>query len=235
MSYDDIAAIYNSAYQGEEFRREDRLVRRALRRFVPHGARVLDVGCGTGKGVELLPESVNYVGLDLSGPMLDVARAAFPGRSFVQGDARSMPFQDETFDVAISTFGALSHVLEIELALAETARVLRRNGRAFLMVYGLDRQTSPDRRNSEVVAYTPRGAEIPDGFAVDARLYSAYDIRKLLSVRFHRMHIRGLTLLRGRGANKSKILEFLSDSIDATLCSIYKDHAHTLCIRIQQS
>lgn len=235
MSYDEVAEIYDRAYAGAEFRREDRLVARALRKLVPDGSNVLDVGCGTGKAIELLPDSVDYVGLDISERMLAVARRAFPDRAFVHGDARSVPFQDETFDVVVSTFGALSHVLEIEDALAEITRVLRPGGRTFLMVYGLDRQATPRRRRSEVVAYSPRGAAIPSAFTVDARLYSAADFRKLMRPYFECVRIRGLTLRRQPARGKSVSLSSIDNFLDKMLCLIHKDHAHTLLVRARRS
>jgi SAM-dependent methyltransferase len=77
------------------------------------GADVLDIGCGTGSSSRdaarlVAPGAV--VGFDLSGPMLARARVAgadIDNLTFVQGDAQVHPFETETFDVAISVFGAM--------------------------------------------------------------------------------------------------------------------------------
>jgi SAM-dependent methyltransferase len=77
------------------------------------GTGVLDIGCGTGKSSRdaarlVAPGAV--VGFDLSGPMLARARVAaadLDNLTFVQGDAQVHPFETETFDVAISVFGAM--------------------------------------------------------------------------------------------------------------------------------
>jgi ubiquinone/menaquinone biosynthesis C-methylase UbiE len=66
------------------------------RRLLPHllsrarpGDRVLDVGCGCGDLTRELAGSV--VGLDVSEPLLAVARRESPGVSFVRGDAQTHP------------------------------------------------------------------------------------------------------------------------------------------------
>jgi 2-polyprenyl-3-methyl-5-hydroxy-6-metoxy-1,4-benzoquinol methylase len=69
------------------------------------GARILDVGCGTGRhAVELAKRGYQVVGLDISEKMLDVARrkAADAGVTveFIHGDATDFAFE-EKFDAAI--------------------------------------------------------------------------------------------------------------------------------------
>lgn len=55
------------------------------------GERVLDLGCGTGHhAAELTAAGAVVVGLDADASMLDVARAAHPEVSFVEGDAQSL-------------------------------------------------------------------------------------------------------------------------------------------------
>lgn len=93
------------------------------------GERVLDVGCGCGdttiaaaqaaRGTARSPgwqsgegESGGAIGLDLSGPMLDVARrlavqAGVTNAGFVRGDAQICPLRRESCDVMISSFGVM--------------------------------------------------------------------------------------------------------------------------------
>ena len=100
---------------------------------VPEGARLLEVGCGTGVLTRVLAgiagvESV--VGVDLAPSLLDKARELAAGRPnirFEQADARALPFADASFDVVVFD-STLSHVPEPERALAEAARVLRPGG-----------------------------------------------------------------------------------------------------------
>jgi SAM-dependent methyltransferase len=96
---------------------------------------VLDVGCGTGRILRFLREwGARPVGLDISRPMLEVARTLNPGVDLVQATAESLPFMEGSFDAATSAYGCLSHVESFERAMAEIARVARH--RAVFSVYG---------------------------------------------------------------------------------------------------
>jgi len=77
--------------------------------------RVLDVGCGTGATTlavaRLLGASGEVVGVDISEPMIGVARAraAHEGStaSFICADAQTEPFEPASFDRIISRFGVM--------------------------------------------------------------------------------------------------------------------------------
>lgn len=62
--------------------------------------RTLDVACGTGFLTRHLRGSV--VGLDQSTQMLDVATAQVPHATFVQGDAFSLPFANNSFSRVVT-------------------------------------------------------------------------------------------------------------------------------------
>lgn len=59
------------------------------------GERILDIGCGTA-GLAAFESGADITGLDAED------RPGYPGREFVQGDARLLPFDDDAFDVAYS-------------------------------------------------------------------------------------------------------------------------------------
>jgi SAM-dependent methyltransferase len=59
------------------------------------GARILDVGCGT-EGLAGFERDADITGLDA------VDRPGYPGRRFVRGNARALPFEPGEFDVAYS-------------------------------------------------------------------------------------------------------------------------------------
>jgi demethylmenaquinone methyltransferase/2-methoxy-6-polyprenyl-1,4-benzoquinol methylase len=97
----------------------------------PQGASVLDVAAGPGNvAVELVRQGAAQVtALDLSFNMLwEGARRGHIGISWVNGDALSLPFRDETFDAITISFG-LRNVPDPEAAVAEFARVTRPGGR----------------------------------------------------------------------------------------------------------
>jgi SAM-dependent methyltransferase len=99
----------------------------------PSSARVVDIGCGTGVLTRALAgraEVESVVGVDLAPSLLERARGLageIANLRFEQADARSLPFADESVDVAVFD-STLSHVPEPERALAEALRVLRPDG-----------------------------------------------------------------------------------------------------------
>lgn len=94
---------------------------------------VLEVGCGTGRVLSrLAPLARRAVGVDLSEGMLAHARAR--GLDVRQGDATALPFDDASFDAAVS-FKVLAHVEDLPRALAEMARVVRPGGVVLAELY----------------------------------------------------------------------------------------------------
>ena len=116
------------------------------------GEHVLDIGCGCGTTTIAAAQAAQgaggdtpsvsrpggvAVGLDLSGPMLEVARqlaaeAAAANARFVRGDAQACPLGRDICDVVISNFGVMFFD-DPEAAFASIATVVRPGGRlAFL-------------------------------------------------------------------------------------------------------
>jgi arsenite methyltransferase len=105
------------------------------------GERVLDIGCGPGFLTAEMAEEVGsggrVDGVDPSESMLAVARRreTAPGAAPISlhaGDALTLPFEDGTFDAAVST-QVLEYVDDVPAALAEAFRVLRPGGRLVVL------------------------------------------------------------------------------------------------------
>jgi SAM-dependent methyltransferase len=97
-----------------------------------HGERVLDVGCGTGSLSFTLAETDDLAaitGVDLTPGFLDFARArnTDPRVTFEHGDARALPFADNSFDRAFSML-VLHFIPDAPRAVAEMRRVVRPGG-----------------------------------------------------------------------------------------------------------
>jgi predicted TPR repeat methyltransferase len=101
------------------------------------GDRVLDIGCGCGATTLAAAQAVAPTGeahgVDLSAPMLEVARqradaAGLTNVRFEQGDAQTHRLSREAFDVAISRFGTMFFA-DPAAAFANLAPALRPGGR----------------------------------------------------------------------------------------------------------
>jgi SAM-dependent methyltransferase len=101
---------------------------RALRRCeLGGGARVLDVGCGTGRWLERLERAdMRPTGADRTAAMLQIARQRLPGPALVAAEAQRLPFADASFD-CVCAVTVLQHIRweEQAQALEEMARVAR--------------------------------------------------------------------------------------------------------------
>jgi ubiquinone/menaquinone biosynthesis C-methylase UbiE len=92
------------------------------------GRRVLDVGCGKGRFARIFHEqapAAEIWGLDLSEEMLNFVPAGIHTRA---GSMTELPFEDGFFDGAYAT-ESLEHAVEIEKAVSEICRVVKRGGR----------------------------------------------------------------------------------------------------------
>lgn len=113
------------------------LLRRALAQngFFPLTARrILDVGCGRGELLGALASwgarGHNLFGIDLLPERIEAARRRFPTFHFACGNAESLPFSDESFDL-VAAFTVFSSILDPALAGrigCEMMRVLKTNG-----------------------------------------------------------------------------------------------------------
>jgi len=90
---------------------------------------LLEVGCATGYHKEvlnyLLGRKVNYYGLDYSNSMIKMAKQYYPKTYFMIGDATSLPFPNNSFDILISGCVIL-HVQDYKKVIIESVRVSRK-------------------------------------------------------------------------------------------------------------
>jgi demethylmenaquinone methyltransferase / 2-methoxy-6-polyprenyl-1,4-benzoquinol methylase len=105
--------------------------RRAVRELrLEPGARVVDLGCGTGDLCRGLGRGgLRAVGVDMAAGMLAKAHTSAP---LVRADALQLPLADASVDGAISGF-ALRNVVDIAACFREAARVIRPGGRAVFL------------------------------------------------------------------------------------------------------
>lgn len=120
--YDSWYSTPRGAWIGET---EFRLMRRLA--GVRQRDTLLDVGCGTGWFTRRFAHEWgwNVTGLDADPERLAYARAHRRNERYMEGDARALPFADDSFDVAVS-FAALCFIDDWQGALREMVRVARR-------------------------------------------------------------------------------------------------------------
>jgi ubiquinone/menaquinone biosynthesis C-methylase UbiE len=140
MHRDDVREELRSRLNGHDLGESDgfseELYFYALRsapRDEPRPRRMLEVGCGPGRGLDLisrLEEDSSFVGLDLSPRAVEFAseHCSSSGRvKFVQGDAEALPFADAEFDVVLNIESSHNYP-HLERFFAEAVRVLKPGG-----------------------------------------------------------------------------------------------------------
>jgi SAM-dependent methyltransferase len=114
------------------FRGRRRLLARLIDKLepaLPAGARVLDVGCGTGANGPVLAEAGRTAyGIDMSPVPLGLAGTGERGHAArLRGDAGHLPFADKSFDMVVA-LDVLEHIADDAAAAGELLRVLRPGG-----------------------------------------------------------------------------------------------------------
>lgn len=148
------------------------------------GARVIDVGCGTGHRVMPIAQHFGakvYVGFDHSTASLDVARQlkeelGYAGAELVEGDIFALPYPDASFDVVISQ-GVLHHTSDPYRGFRELVRVCRPGGFVDIYLYNLWNHWRHNLQKARVSRLA--GTDIEQRFAVAHRLYGTKPVDQM--------------------------------------------------------
>jgi ubiquinone/menaquinone biosynthesis C-methylase UbiE len=98
---------------------------------------LLDVACGQGEFLSFaLQRGLQVSGVDLSDLAAEEARRRVPEADVRVGEAESLPFDDESFDL-VSCLGSLEHFPDPAASAREMHRVLKVGGEALIFVPNL--------------------------------------------------------------------------------------------------
>ena len=99
--------------------------------YAKPGSKILDVGCGNGRLLQLLSNSsISYTGFDNNEKLLELAKKNHPKAIFALGEAAQLPFDNNKFDI-VFMIAILHHIPSAKLrerVLHEAYRVLRPKG-----------------------------------------------------------------------------------------------------------
>ena len=132
--FDSVATRYDLINTFLSFRLDD-LWRKRAKDLILEGTEdsILDLGVGTGKFLQYFLNAKSWkqvTGLDFSQAMLKEAEREQPDFvCWVNADFHDLPFQDETFDLIISSY-TLRSVQDLPRFLSEVSRILTERGKA---------------------------------------------------------------------------------------------------------
>lgn len=102
------------------------------------GEKILDLGCGNGRWFKIFKEKkVDYIGVDNSEKLIEIARLSFPEANFLVASALELPFEENYFD-KVFAIALLHHIPSKEYrlkVLGEIKRILKLKGRLILTVW----------------------------------------------------------------------------------------------------
>ena len=122
------------------------------------GARVVDLGCGSGVFTELLQRrGYSAVGVDISPKLVALGRARYPGLELVEGDAENLPFPSGSLDGVLLS-GLVHHFPDPWRLAAEVNRILKPGGRFVAF--------DPNRMNPFIYLYRERSSQFYSSIGV---------------------------------------------------------------------
>jgi SAM-dependent methyltransferase len=134
--FDQLAEQYDALWSDTAIGRNQRAaVWRWVDPLFQQGDRILDMGCGTGTDAEhFMARGIEVCGIDVSAGMVRVARArGIPARTLAIEAIGELP---DVFDGALSNFGALNCVADLEPVAHALGRLIRPHGYVAICLAG---------------------------------------------------------------------------------------------------
>jgi SAM-dependent methyltransferase len=163
------------------------------------GSRVLELGCGNGKTLSAFCGlGLEVVAVDISRKAVALCRLRAPQAGLVLGDARYLPFREESFD-AVLAFHVAGHLLrnERELLACEAERALSRGGRLLLREFEAGDMRAGQGREVEPGTFQRGQGTVTHYFSEDEleELFSGLEASSVETNEWM-MHVRGRDMVR---------------------------------------
>ena len=175
------ASSYDALRFGSSYGRYlDAQERAVLREWIPGAGRILEIGCGTGRLLDLATD-----GLDSSPEMLAIARKKRPACNLVQSTGAQAPFRDGSFD-AIFSMHVFMHLSKPAIAqiVDECRRLLCRSG---TLVFDLPSQPRRSLTGFLPSSWHARTAFTPEEVSRMCSEWRSVELRGLLALPIHRV------------------------------------------------
>ncbi len=129
-------SVYTTEIASDELTSDNPIHQRLLKAYYIAedlvGGDLLEIGCGEGRGVELLAHKVQtYTAVDKIEEVVDNLSAQFKEASFIQANIPPLPFEDNSFDSVVS-FQVIEHIKDDATYLKEINRILKPGGKAYI-------------------------------------------------------------------------------------------------------
>lgn len=184
MGSEKVKAYYNSIaqdYDQSRFENSygtfiDAAERKLLKRWLKDKKEVLDLGCGTGRFLDLATR-----GSDFSEEMLKIASKKHPKKTLYHAAGSAIPIENEELD-AVFSMHVFMHLPVSDVAdiIQETHRVLKKGG-TFIFDF-------PSSKRRKLVKYKANGWHAATSFNKE-------EIMKLLSEKFEIVHSCGILVV----------------------------------------
>lgn len=129
-------SVYTTEIASDEIASDNPIHQRLLKAY--HVAEemvtgdLLEIGCGEGRGVELLaPKVVAYTAVDKIEEVVQSLSLKFKNSRFIQANIPPLPFEDNSFDSVVS-FQVIEHIKDDNKYLQEIHRILKPGGKAYI-------------------------------------------------------------------------------------------------------